>query len=176
MEANTELLLVWFMVGIIAILCFVFMGLGLYFCSGRCPCRERAQRNQREEGLVTPGNSDTTGRSNEGPSQPANADASNSRRSTKTVKLPLPNCTVFRYSNRFLPSLFGRSSRWKNEACSICLDHYIHGDYIAVCPCKHGYHPSCLSEWLHVRNNCPLCKRPVRNGPNERTPLLFVTI
>ena len=92
------------------------------------------------------------------------------------AKALLPNCQIFRYSNARLAAKFGSSSRWKDEICPICIETYNHGDYLAVCPCKHGYHLICLEDWLRVKSDCPLCKRPVRNELNEQSPLLFAVV
>ena len=70
------------------------------------------------------------------------------------------------------------------EACSICLCPFEvaeDGDenddaMVKVLNCGHGFHPTCLDEWLLRRNVCPMCKRvavtnldPSRN--NRANPL-----
>ncbi|XP_057290615.1 uncharacterized protein LOC130613283 [Hydractinia symbiolongicarpus] len=63
----------------------------------------------------------------------------------------------------------------QNSVCTICLDDYIPGENLIMCPCGHCYHKKCIKGWLRVKNVCPLCKMNVnrRIAVNERTPLLY---
>ncbi|KAG6409714.1 hypothetical protein SASPL_127756 [Salvia splendens] len=43
--------------------------------------------------------------------------------------------------------------------CSICQDEYVPGDEIGtLVKCQHGYHATCINQWLQVKNWCPICK------------------
>ncbi|XP_047974627.1 probable E3 ubiquitin-protein ligase HIP1 [Salvia hispanica] len=43
--------------------------------------------------------------------------------------------------------------------CSICQDEYVPGDEIGtLVECQHGYHETCINQWLQVKNWCPICK------------------
>ncbi|KAL1552609.1 putative E3 ubiquitin-protein ligase HIP1 [Salvia divinorum] len=43
--------------------------------------------------------------------------------------------------------------------CSICQDEYAPGDEIGcLVECQHGYHATCINQWLQVKNWCPICK------------------
>ena len=44
------------------------------------------------------------------------------------------------------------------DVCSICLDQFNEGANIIVLPCKHGFHPDCLSPWLKIHSECPSCR------------------
>ncbi|XP_012936052.1 RING finger protein 24 [Aplysia californica] len=68
----------------------------------------------------------------------------------------------------------GRNQR--NETCPVCLEDFIPKEKIAVCDCKHVFHSKCLLQWLEHRNNCPLCKAPVRNSARENTGLIRPTV
>ncbi|KAG6391356.1 hypothetical protein SASPL_149110 [Salvia splendens] len=43
--------------------------------------------------------------------------------------------------------------------CSICQDEYVPGDGIgSLVECQHGFHATCINQWLQVKNWCPICK------------------
>ncbi|KAI8789753.1 RING finger protein 24 [Biomphalaria glabrata] len=65
-----------------------------------------------------------------------------------------------------------RDKHQQNDTCSVCLEEFKKGEKIAVCTCRHGFHSKCLEQWLEHKNNCPLCKAPVRNRIGERTVLI----
>ena len=47
----------------------------------------------------------------------------------------------------------------KNQnICSICLHEYENEDKISITQCKHVFHNSCIKEWGHYKQECPLCK------------------
>jgi hypothetical protein len=47
------------------------------------------------------------------------------------------------------------------ERCSVCLCAYVDGDALTVLPCDHGYHKTCLVQWLSSRVTCPLCNQNI---------------
>lgn len=43
--------------------------------------------------------------------------------------------------------------------CSICQEEYVTGDEIGnLVECRHGYHATCINQWLQQKNWCPVCK------------------
>ncbi|KAL2517441.1 RING/U-box superfamily protein [Abeliophyllum distichum] len=43
--------------------------------------------------------------------------------------------------------------------CSICQEEYVFGDEIGkFVKCQHGYHATCINQWLRLQNWCPICK------------------
>ncbi|XP_041370441.1 RING finger protein 24-like [Gigantopelta aegis] len=48
-----------------------------------------------------------------------------------------------------------------NDNCAVCLEEFQPKETITICPCKHGFHKKCLSEWLKQHNTCPMCKSDV---------------
>lgn len=48
------------------------------------------------------------------------------------------------------------SSTQKN--CSICLSEYMQDEEVVECACKHIFHNECITEWLHTKQTCPLCR------------------
>ncbi|CAM6067907.1 unnamed protein product [Sphagnum tenellum] len=42
--------------------------------------------------------------------------------------------------------------------CSICQEEYVEGDELGKIDCGHGYHVSCIQQWLVQKNQCPICK------------------
>jgi len=48
--------------------------------------------------------------------------------------------------------------RGEEEACGICLQDWEVGDQAMRLPCKHHFHPECITPWLTQRSaHCPLC-------------------
>lgn len=71
-----------------------------------------------------------------------------------------------------------------SDTCAVCLEDFREKEAIIVCPCKHGYHKKCISDWLVRSACCPVCKMPVTRSSitkstppvsdsNEATPLLI---
>ena len=46
-----------------------------------------------------------------------------------------------------------------NDDCMICLDKLNNESY--VLNCNHKFHTNCLSKYLKVKNNCPLCNSKI---------------
>ncbi|XP_020550304.1 probable E3 ubiquitin-protein ligase RHG1A isoform X2 [Sesamum indicum] len=43
--------------------------------------------------------------------------------------------------------------------CSICQEEYAMGDEFGeLVNCHHGYHATCIQQWLQLKNWCPICK------------------
>ena len=81
----------------------------------------------------------------------------------KTIKVNI--LTI--YSNAFICSNY-----FCNKiTCSICLDIINNGNYAKVM-CGHQFCTSCLCEWSHINNTCPICrfiifeKQPTINNNN----------
>nr|QYI40136.1 RING-H2 finger protein ATL79-like protein [Lilium hybrid division I] len=55
--------------------------------------------------------------------------------------------------------------------CFICLTDFVVGDEVKVLPaCNHGFHGSCVSQWLCSKDSCPTCRgscRPVAPPPES---------
>ncbi|CAN6362213.1 unnamed protein product [Urochloa humidicola] len=51
----------------------------------------------------------------------------------------------------------GEGEAWREE-CAVCLDPYEAGDTLRTMPCSHGFHESCIFQWLRVSRLCPLCR------------------
>ncbi|XP_021894481.1 E3 ubiquitin-protein ligase RING1-like [Carica papaya] len=60
-----------------------------------------------------------------------------------------------------------RSGEGKNEGnfsddCVICMESFAEGDECRVIiRCNHGYHKSCLDQWLIRHEHCPICRGSV---------------
>ena len=79
------------------------------------------------------------------------------------------------YTDSIICGCFTKQSSCRNSVCTICLEDYILGENLILCPCGHCYHKRCIKGWLRIKNICPLCKVLVnqRNLWNERSPLLY---
>ena len=166
--AEDALLMLCFVVVLLGVSFCICSGVGIYLCKDCCANRIREPPSQRRADMEAAEDFGT--RRDRSDSVNANT------KSVKVARALLPTCKIVQYSNKKLFLSCGRSSRWGNETCAICLDIYVVNDLIAVCPCKHGYHVDCLEQWLRVKNDCPLCKRSVKKEINERTGLLYAII
>jgi hypothetical protein len=54
------------------------------------------------------------------------------------------------------------------KMCSICLSEYAPNELILMLPCRHTYHCTCVTEWLHNHTQCPLCKQDVLELLDQR--------
>ncbi|KAI4996997.1 hypothetical protein ZWY2020_052339 [Hordeum vulgare] len=46
----------------------------------------------------------------------------------------------------------------REAECVVCLETFKEGDDISKLPCSHGFHKSCISDWLRVSCLCPQCR------------------
>jgi len=42
--------------------------------------------------------------------------------------------------------------------CTICKDDFKLNDVVIQLPCKHYFHPECVTTWLKLHNQCPVCR------------------
>lgn len=45
--------------------------------------------------------------------------------------------------------------------CSICLEAIADGSGGSGTTCDHNFHEICLIYWLHIKENCPICRSPI---------------
>jgi hypothetical protein len=48
----------------------------------------------------------------------------------------------------------------KFGTCTVCADDFIEDDDIYFLQCLHKFHSTCISKWLTVKQQCPVCKFP----------------
>lgn len=61
-----------------------------------------------------------------------------------------------------------KSDSSMQDDCSVCLEHFLAGQLLICLPCKHRFHPDCLTPWLESRGQCPYCRAKVScEGPCE---------
>ena len=49
----------------------------------------------------------------------------------------------------------------KSETCTICIDDFEEGERVIELPCKHAFHPKCITPWLKKSSECPNCKTKI---------------
>ncbi|MCO5599601.1 hypothetical protein L7F22_053707 [Adiantum nelumboides] len=49
----------------------------------------------------------------------------------------------------------------EQDDCSVCLEHFLAGQLLIHLPCKHRFHPDCLTPWLESHGQCPYCRAKV---------------
>ena len=62
-----------------------------------------------------------------------------------------------------------RQETYKEDAnqvrWGICQDNVFENEkVVAVLPCGHTFHESCIIQWVNRKNNCPYCKRTVQSN------------
>lgn len=45
--------------------------------------------------------------------------------------------------------------------CSICMDEVSVGEEVTVLPCRHWFHPACITAWLVEHDTCPHCRKGI---------------
>ena len=50
-----------------------------------------------------------------------------------------------------------------NDKCIICIESYEENkrDRLCLLKCSHIFHERCLTEWVKLKSQCPLCRSPV---------------
>ncbi|KAH7351637.1 hypothetical protein KP509_19G007200 [Ceratopteris richardii] len=52
----------------------------------------------------------------------------------------------------------------KGAECQICLEAFIDTDHVALLtPCYHGFHPTCLKNWVLLDTSCPICRGSIED-------------
>ena len=46
--------------------------------------------------------------------------------------------------------------------CEICFEKVKQGDKIYNLDCFHKFHADCLMEWLHYKQDCPVCRCKIK--------------
>nr|XP_043617050.1 E3 ubiquitin ligase BIG BROTHER-related-like [Erigeron canadensis] len=65
----------------------------------------------------------------------------------------LPTC-------KYRSGLFSKNKK-KEESCVVCQMDFNFGDRLITLPCSHQYHTKCITDWLKLRKNCPICQKEV---------------
>ena len=48
---------------------------------------------------------------------------------------------------------------YSDSCCSICIERCRHT--VISLPCRHEFHPSCITEWFRQRDSCPVCRSKI---------------
>ncbi|XP_071929528.1 E3 ubiquitin ligase BIG BROTHER-related isoform X4 [Coffea arabica] len=56
----------------------------------------------------------------------------------------------------------GLFSKKRKKECVICCSEYKSGARLTTLPCAHQYHSECITRWLKLNKNCPVCQEEVR--------------
>ncbi|XP_025805506.1 E3 ubiquitin-protein ligase RING1-like [Panicum hallii] len=60
----------------------------------------------------------------------------------------------------------------RGKECAVCLEAYEAGDTLRTMPCAHGFHESCIFEWLRVSRLCPLCRFALPAAVETESPFM----
>ncbi|GMH16520.1 hypothetical protein Nepgr_018361 [Nepenthes gracilis] len=45
-----------------------------------------------------------------------------------------------------------------DSVCSVCVEPFRQDSAGKQLPCGHVFHASCISDWIFLRNSCPICR------------------
>ncbi|KAI3783924.1 hypothetical protein L1987_43015 [Smallanthus sonchifolius] len=63
-------------------------------------------------------------------------------------------------TSKYRSRLFSKNKK-KEENCVICQMDFNYGERLITLPCLHQYHAKCISDWLKLKKNCPICQKEV---------------
>ncbi|XP_010030789.2 RING-H2 finger protein ATL64-like [Eucalyptus grandis] len=67
----------------------------------------------------------------------------------------------------------GDARKFDIDECPICLEVFEEGEQCGMFKtCGHGYHQSCIKEWLSKHSRCPLCRGLVQVRQAARVTLV----
>ena len=53
-------------------------------------------------------------------------------------------------------------NKFTDDKCIICQYEFKYNEKLIVLPCKHCFHPECITQWLENQKTCPYCKTEVK--------------
>ena len=57
---------------------------------------------------------------------------------------------------------YKNGTRVEGEICSVCHEEFKEEVECIELECKHLFHRNCISQWLKLKRNCPMCKTEVK--------------
>lgn len=57
----------------------------------------------------------------------------------------------------------------EQDDCSVCLEHFVSGQLLICLPCKHRFHPDCVTPWLETHGQCPYCRAKISSKGTGET-------
>ncbi|CAL5200999.1 unnamed protein product [Lathyrus oleraceus] len=46
----------------------------------------------------------------------------------------------------------------ESDACIICQEEFESKENVGILACEHAFHVGCITQWLLIKNKCPVCK------------------
>lgn len=62
----------------------------------------------------------------------------------------------------YSPAVVINKSNCPSDCCAVCLDSFKSRQHARFLVCSHKFHRQCLDRWLSRKNECPVCRSPVR--------------
>ncbi|PWA88536.1 zinc finger, RING/FYVE/PHD-type [Artemisia annua] len=63
-------------------------------------------------------------------------------------------------TSKYRSGFFSKNKK-KEDNCVICQMDFNYGERLITLPCVHRYHAKCISDWLKLKKNCPICQKEV---------------
>lgn len=63
-------------------------------------------------------------------------------------------------TSKYRSGFFSKNKK-KEDNCVICQMDFNYGERLITLPCVHQYHAKCISDWLKLKKNCPICQKEV---------------
>ncbi|KAM7263620.1 hypothetical protein ACFE04_001303 [Oxalis oulophora] len=91
---------------------------------------------------------------------------------TEEALLKCLNTSIFQSIPLEDLAITGHARNKDDAKCSICQEDYVDGEEVGKLHCDHKYHVFCVSQWLQLKNWCPICKSPAEViSPPRSSPL-----
>lgn len=76
------------------------------------------------------------------------------------IKIPCSGCIQYKKYKKHLlktrPILCDET-----HDCPICFSTMEKNTYVSKLTCNHHYHQDCISNWIKIKNTCPLCRTTI---------------
>ena len=80
------------------------------------------------------------------------------------------------YTRKKFKALRDKTNDQQSNSCLICLNDIVPSTQKGILPCTHNHFCfTCIIEWSHITNQCPLCKFRFSKIKNEVTGEILIT-
>ncbi|WOL04626.1 E3 ubiquitin-protein ligase [Canna indica] len=71
-------------------------------------------------------------------------------------------------SRCMVEAIYHSSHQIQQGKCTICLEEYEDSEKLGRLNCGHDFHVCCISQWLQMKNVCPICREPASSDDSKK--------